>query len=52
MCRFTITADRRRGHLVTFDRDEISRLLFDPTDATSQRMQEFTGCREASRFIG
>jgi DNA/RNA-binding domain of Phe-tRNA-synthetase-like protein len=51
--RTMVTTGTRRAMLVVFaPRDIEPRRLAQVLDATSQRMQEFTGCREDARFVG
>jgi DNA/RNA-binding domain of Phe-tRNA-synthetase-like protein len=51
--RTMVTTATTRALVVVFaPRDLDARRLARVLDVTSQRMQEFTGCREHSRFVG
>ena len=51
--RTMVTTATTRALLVVFaPRDLETRRLAQVLDVTSQRMQQFTGCREAARFVG
>ena len=51
--RTMVTPATTRALVVVFaPRDLESKRLARVLDATSQRMQEFTGCRETARFVG
>jgi DNA/RNA-binding domain of Phe-tRNA-synthetase-like protein len=51
--RTMVTTATTRALVVVFaPRDLDAKRLAQVLDATSQRMQEFTGCRETARFVG
>src|SRR6476660_7588524 len=51
--RTMVTAETTRGLLVVFAPREVdSARLTRVMDVTSQRMQQFTGCRESGRLVG
>jgi DNA/RNA-binding domain of Phe-tRNA-synthetase-like protein len=51
--RTMVTTATTRALVVVFaPRDLEAKRLSQVLDATSQRMQEFTGCRETARFVG
>jgi DNA/RNA-binding domain of Phe-tRNA-synthetase-like protein len=51
--RTMVTTETRRGLLVVFAPREVdARQLTRVLDVTSERMQQFTGCREADRLVG
>jgi len=50
--RTMVTTETRRGLLVVFAPREVdARQLTRVLDVTSERMQQFTGCREAARLV-